>query len=689
MQDQPRYNERQWLGECRPEERDIIEGRSSEFARVKCPVWLESRGIVKYKTALMWCSIYEPTVYRDDEFFIPLSPGQEPLFKQWVRAAEIFKSGPCATTYNQTSTEPQQIASGLHGYDVMASTDDGSTVAACLAAAAHYEYKSSPHDRIISEIIYPKDEAGNPIYNPAGKYVLKLFFNGAWREVTVDDRFPMGEGGAPLFTYEPSGALWPSILEKAYAKVRCGYDNIADVKPSQVMFALTSWLPERICLRSTTREALWEHLKGGPLLRDRVAVLSTAAVKEDVGLRSFCCYAILEAVECGTQRLLLLRNTSTETKWSGAYSWDDPISWTEETKKATGYESGIQRRDRLFWIPLDSVFEYFQYIDINWRPNLLTRRRNVWDVFPVKEMCDDRYNLLQSPQYSLEFNLTPADTLPEVVLCAIVTKLHTKDESLVAGDLPESALGEDLIGLSVFEDEKCSACSKVIYSDYPLNECEMTTDDVRAYRFVIPRDKLLASRYINVALKHFIKRGDLYYRYNPPLADSIAFVSSCSFEDTRVAEPYIHRREISLEVTESNSGGEPRGQLFHKNPQYVIKAESQTAKMASVRIRYEGPTSSFVTAILTQQSSNDRILQLDPELAEMVAYRPQFVCVETQIPVGQFYTVVFANWLASMMGRYRAVVESTVPIMVTEIKSEGHGLKSTSIFVCDVRGHPE
>ncbi len=47
MQDQPRYNEKLWLSDLKPEEREIMENRSAEFGRVKCPVWFESRGVLE------------------------------------------------------------------------------------------------------------------------------------------------------------------------------------------------------------------------------------------------------------------------------------------------------------------------------------------------------------------------------------------------------------------------------------------------------------------------------------------------------------------------------------------------------------------------------------------------------------------------------------------------------------------
>eukprot|EP00961_Rhodomonas_salina_P059329 797210-Rhodomonas_salina.3 len=40
------------------------------------------------------------------------------------------------------------------------------------------------------DCIYPKNEKGQAMYNPSGKYVVKLHVMGSWRAVEVDDRMP-------------------------------------------------------------------------------------------------------------------------------------------------------------------------------------------------------------------------------------------------------------------------------------------------------------------------------------------------------------------------------------------------------------------------------------------------------------------------------------------------------------------
>eukprot|EP00003_Mantamonas_plastica_P019009 TRINITY_DN3106_c0_g2_i1.p1 TRINITY_DN3106_c0_g2~~TRINITY_DN3106_c0_g2_i1.p1 ORF type:complete len:496 (+),score=144.04 TRINITY_DN3106_c0_g2_i1:131-1489(+) len=60
------------------------------------------------------------------------------------------------------------------------------------------------------ENIYPQDKDTRvPVYNPQGKYLVKLFIHGNWRSVLVDDRIPVDDMGVPLLVFSSDiSELW-------------------------------------------------------------------------------------------------------------------------------------------------------------------------------------------------------------------------------------------------------------------------------------------------------------------------------------------------------------------------------------------------------------------------------------------------------------------------------------------------
>ena len=76
--------------------------------------------------------------------------------------------------------------------------------------------------------------------NNIGVYTIKLFFQGCWTNIYLDKFIPCFPLDFPIYTYSPL-SLWPSLLEKALAKVYRSYDNLSKISYFELYQVLTGF----------------------------------------------------------------------------------------------------------------------------------------------------------------------------------------------------------------------------------------------------------------------------------------------------------------------------------------------------------------------------------------------------------------------------------------------------------------
>lgn len=188
--------------------------------------------------------------------------------------------------------------------------------------------------------------------NRAGCCCLRLFMDGEWKSIEIDDLLPVtSQPRRENLAFETKLAfcrcgsatgeqqLWASLVEKAYAKCHGSYQAISGGQVAEALLDLTGAPTEMIYLGDDQfdSEWMWARLKayvrlGFPMGCGTNNAEGSESLKE-VGLVGGHAYSILNVREAmtkqgGVVRLLRVRNPHGCTEWNGEWS-DASDAWAQ------------------------------------------------------------------------------------------------------------------------------------------------------------------------------------------------------------------------------------------------------------------------------------------------------------------------------------------------------------------------
>jgi len=224
-----------------------------------------------------------------------------------------------------------------------------------------------------------------------GRCAVRLFLDGAWRVVEVDDRLPCVVKGATVRRAAHAGAsrlaysraagnqLWVQLLEKAYAKAHGSYQAISGGQIAEALLALTGAPSFTIDFSDPAFDMrlLWSRLVyfarcGFPM---GCATAADHPQLRAVGLVGQHAYSILDCRTVHQKRsadggggpvhLIRVRNPHGVGEWSG--DWGDASAKWKDLVAASG-DPALERtweNDGTWWIDLTHFVMAFELVEVS------------------------------------------------------------------------------------------------------------------------------------------------------------------------------------------------------------------------------------------------------------------------------------------------------------------------------------
>ena len=604
----------------------------------------------------------------DPDGVMELSQKQTSKLYKWARPREIM------AMKGQAKTASIDMIRKIEPYRIKQHLVQDCSFIGSLCICAEYERRFKR--RLITSIIYPQDESGQPIINPSGKYIVKFWLNGIPRRVVIDDMLPVDRYGNLLCSHTQVKCgleLWVSVVEKAYMKLSGGYD-FPGSNSGFDMFALSGWLPERVFFPEdqltvrdfeTPTERCWDRLYSASSYGD---CLITASMSKDVseseaekvGLVTGHAYAVLAAhrTQNGT-RLLRLKNPWAHSGWNGKFSKADAISWSDPSFRAeVGYNPAAhsQYDDGVFFIAWDDVCRYFRNIHFSWNTSLFAYRTTLHASWPADVGAnDDSFNVRDNPQYVL--TLSEQAVQRGATVWVLLSRHVTKQEQ-------EGADVNDFLTLQIHRNDRRK--EKIRYPGG--SSCTYTGAYTNSSHVLVRYDATgFEDKFLSLVLSQYQKSNDLSY--------TLSCYCTAPFEVGKPTKDPEHITEIHSQWTSQSAGGPPSSPAFGTNPMWAIHIppgiiSSQDGSFLQMSCTTKKTVAANLMLVpVDRLGTRIRRLNATDPLIDTGDYRHSYAATDlTFVPSGS-YTLVVSSYYPGQTGTFALKLLSTSKIKINAIAS--------------------
>ncbi|PLB37237.1 calpain-like protease PalBory [Aspergillus candidus] len=573
-----------------------------------------------------------------------LSNVQRQLFDGWKRPHELLAKINERTGHTLTPVMSPREKTDL----VQDMLTDCSVVASLCATTSRTERGLS---KGYLPVAFPC-ESGQTEISPAGRYIFRFYFNGCFRKVIVDDRLPSSKTSRSLHVVDRNNPdfLWPALVEKAYLKLRGGYDFPGSNSGTD-LWVLTGWIPEQIFLHheDVTSDDLWRRLYRSFCHGDVLLTIGTGKLTEreqtEVGLVSEHDYSILALKESKGRRQMLVKNP-----WAGADMVHQDIETALDSVELTHDQPSFAPGS--FWMDCDKVLQNFENLYLNWNPGLFRYREDIhfpWDLTSGRGVAGC---FVKNPQFSV------STKSGGTVWLLLGKHFQTIKHRGNIDDAPDSAVEHEepgFISIYIFNTDgkrvslSDGALHRGPYVDSPNTLMRLEMHPNTTYTAVISEQSLPSSN------QNF----------------TLSALSTAPVQIAPAQNKYKYVTKVQGSWTGSMAGGNAESPRYPQNPQFAMKVSSAT----DVSLLLECPETEIATHIKLFWSNGNRVARVRSRdiITDSGDYRRGGCLAEKQTLDEGIYTIVCSTFAPDQLGRFTLWISSSYPCKVDPLAPEAAG----------------
>ncbi|XP_030355431.1 calpain-13-like [Strigops habroptila] len=264
---------------------------------------------------------------------------------QWKRPTELQKN-------------PHLIIDGISRFDLMQGEIGDCWMLAALGSLTLQK-------QFLGNVL-PRDQGFQNDY--AGIFHFRFWQYGVWVDVVIDDRLPFLNGKYLSVHPRTSNEFWPSLLEKAYAKLQGSYQNLNGGYPSDALVDFTGGVQVQFSLKDPPPD-LGEILKAADKSHCLMGCSTSGQLTNTVlknGIVQGHAYTVTGAEKIRYKNswihIIRIWNPWGHWEWKGAWSDNSP-QWDHVEPK---YRETLLRKkeDGEFWISCENFQEQFSLLYI-------------------------------------------------------------------------------------------------------------------------------------------------------------------------------------------------------------------------------------------------------------------------------------------------------------------------------------